>query len=147
MRDVEYLIRTLLQWEASLKLGVQELFLEGYRGTVMLNWERRNKKASVREIQQHTLITPLKSEEKKRKKTGTWFRFIFTLLITALIESKEQPICVVTPVADTKLQNSFFFKCTLKLFSYSDLTDWGNQYVIVTWNHQLSQRKYFFEIC
>lgn len=55
MRDVEYLNRTLFQWEACLKLGVQELFLEGYRGTVMLNWERRNKKASLGEIQQHTL--------------------------------------------------------------------------------------------
>lgn len=82
MRDVEYLNRTLFQWEASLKLEVQELFLEGYRRTVMLNCEI-GKKASLEEIQQHTLITPLKSEEKK----GTWFRFIFVFLITTFIES------------------------------------------------------------
>lgn len=36
------------------------------------DWEQWNKKASVKEIPQHTLINPLKSGIK----TGTWFRFI-----------------------------------------------------------------------
>lgn len=58
VQDVEYLIRAVFQREASLKLGVQELFLVRYRGAVMLNWERRNKTASAKAIQQHTLITP-----------------------------------------------------------------------------------------
>lgn len=55
-QDGEYLIRTSLQREASLKHGVHKLFWEGNRGTVGLNWEQRSKKACVGEILQHTLV-------------------------------------------------------------------------------------------
>lgn len=67
-QNVEYLIRTSFQREASLKLWVHELFLEENHGTVMLNWEQRGRKASVRTIQQHKLITQLKSH--KNRDTG-----------------------------------------------------------------------------
>lgn len=121
MRDVEYLIRTLFQWEASLKLGVHELFLEGYCGTVTLNWERRNKKASAREIHQHTLQTPLKlrRERERKKKNRDLVQLYFHILNH----------CTYRKRRTANMRGCALQTCFSKLNCHYNLAYMGKQYV------------------
>lgn len=100
--------------------------------------ERRNKKASVREIQQHTVITPLKSVEKKKKNRDLVQVYFHTLNHCTYKKQRTANMH-----GDTSgCYKIVFFKRTLKLFCYNELTDTGKPYVIVTGNHQ--SRQIFF---